>query len=336
MSLVTAREVPCRYRGHVSEPTSTARRSRLIRIGAACAVLLALAGYLIVQFSTGGPGAPHCVVRGPGEDGGTYRMEPEQADNAATIEAVGSSRRLPERAITIALATAMQESGLRNIDYGDRDSLGLFQQRPSQGWGDTRQIRDPVYAAGKFYDHLVKVDGYASLPLTEAAQRVQRSGYPRAYAKHEPDAVLLSSALTGRAAAAFTCTTASDAERPGNPARVRAELVREFGAGVLPGAEAAAAEPRGGSGRGTSRAGADPVIAVPVGAAVRGGGSERRGWELAHWAVAHSSELRIAQVSYAGRIWTARESGKGWHTADGKSDAEKSRSADAVLIRTAQ
>ncbi|MEU6081541.1 hypothetical protein [Streptomyces sp. NPDC047108] len=336
MPSVTAREVPCRYRGHVSEPTSTARRSRLIRIGAACAVLLALAGYLIVQFTGRGPGAPHCRVTGQGKDGGTYRMEPEQAVNAATIEAVGSSRRLPERAITIALATAMQESGLRNIDYGDRDSVGLFQQRPSQGWGDARQIQDPVYAAGKFYDHLVKVDGYASLPLTEAAQRVQRSGYPRAYAKHEPDAALLSSALTGRAAGAFTCTTAAEATRPGNPARVRAELVREFGEGVLPGAEGTAAERAGGSGRATSRAGTDPVIAVPVGATVAGGGPGRRGWELAHWAVAHASELRIAQVSYAGRVWTARESGKGWHAMGENSAAEKSRSENKVLIRTAQ
>ncbi|MEV6316004.1 hypothetical protein [Streptomyces sp. NPDC051776] len=321
----------------MSHPTSTARRSRLLRIGAACAVLLALAGYLIVQLTTGGPGAPRCTVTGPGKDGGTYSMQPEQAVNAATIEAVGSSRRLPERAITIALATAMQESGLRNIGYGDRDSLGLFQQRPSQGWGSARQIRDPVYAAGKFYDHLLKVDGYAALPLTEAAQRVQRSGYPRAYAKHEPDAALVSSALTGRTAAAFTCTTASGGTRPGDPARVRAELVREFGPGVLPGAQAAAAERAGGSGRATSRAGADPVIAVPVGATVARGGPERRGWELAHWAVANASELRIAQVSYADRVWKARESGKGWHEADGNAAGEKLRSPDAaVLIRTAQ
>lgn len=81
--------------------------------------------------------------------------------------------------MTIALATALQESALRNIDYGDRDSLGLFQQRPSQGWGTPAQIMDPVYSAGVFYDRLAEVPGYSRLPLTVAAQRVQRSGFPR-------------------------------------------------------------------------------------------------------------------------------------------------------------
>ena len=108
--------------------------------------------------------------------------------NAATITAVGTGRGMPERAVTIALATALQESGLRNIDHGDLDSLGLFQQRPSQGWGTAEQILDPDYAAGEFYKHLAKVHDYPRLPLTVAAQRVQRSGFPQAYAKHEPDA----------------------------------------------------------------------------------------------------------------------------------------------------
>ncbi len=68
--------------------------------------------------------------------------------------------------MTIALATAMQESQLRNIGHGDRDSVGLFQQRPSQGWGTFEQIQDPVYSAGRFYDHLAEVPGYSRLPLT--------------------------------------------------------------------------------------------------------------------------------------------------------------------------
>ena len=108
------------------------------------------------------------------------------------------SRGLPERALTIALATSLQESRLRNIDHGDRDSLGLFQQRPSQGWGTSQQILDPVYASNEFFDSLVKIQGYSRLPLTVAAQRVQKSGYPQAYAKHEADATMLSAALTGR------------------------------------------------------------------------------------------------------------------------------------------
>src|SRR4051812_46164864 len=99
-------------------------------------------------------------------------VSPEQAANAASIAEVGISRGLPDRAIVIALATAMQESRLRNLDYGDRDSLGLFQQRPSQGWGTPAQVRDPVYAAGRFYDHLVAVPGWQTGRLTDVAQAV--------------------------------------------------------------------------------------------------------------------------------------------------------------------
>lgn len=162
-------------------------------------MLVALAGYLALQYLSGHKGAPRCVV-GPvgGGEGRTYELSPEQAANAATVSAVGTTRGLPERAVTIALATAMQESSLRNIDHGDRDSLGLFQQRPSQGWGTPEQIMDPVYSAGEFYEHLVEVPGYSRLPLTVAAQKVQKSGFPQAYAKHEPDSALLAAALTGR------------------------------------------------------------------------------------------------------------------------------------------
>ncbi|WP_432094138.1 hypothetical protein [Streptomyces sp. bgisy100] len=312
----------------MSQPTSPARRGRLLRIGAACAVLLALAGYLAVHFSATGPGAPQCTVRVPGRDGDDgYELEPEQAVNAATIEAVGSARGLPERAITIALATAMQESGLRNIDYGDRDSVGLFQQRPSQGWGNGRQIRDPVYSAGRFYEHLVKVPGYSRLPLTVAAQKVQRSGFPQAYAKHEPNASLLAAALTGRMPGAFSCRTPPADGRPGDPAGVRAQLVREFGPEVLPGQEAGRKQRAAG--------GARSVVAVPVTAAV-GDGTGRRGWEVAHWAVAHSTELRIAQVSYAGRVWSSGNSGQGWRKSDGRSVPGSSGRSDTVLITVAR
>ncbi|MGY1639973.1 hypothetical protein ACI782_02435 [Geodermatophilus sp. SYSU D00703] len=119
----------------------------------------------------------------------------EQVANARTIAQVGYDRGLPQRAVVIALATAMQESGLRNLDYGDRDSLGLFQQRPSQGWGTPTQVQDPAYAAGKFYDGLVRVPGWETRRLTDAAQLVQLSGFPEAYQKHEGMAVELTAAL---------------------------------------------------------------------------------------------------------------------------------------------
>jgi hypothetical protein len=135
----------------------------------------------------------------------TVRLDTEQAENAAVIAAVGVRRGLPARAVSIALATAFQESKLRNIDYGDRDSLGLFQQRPSQGWGSRSQLLDPLFATNAFYDALVEVDSYQELRITEAAQQVQRSGFPEAYEEHAEGARALASALTGWSPGRFTC-----------------------------------------------------------------------------------------------------------------------------------
>ncbi len=115
------------------------------------------------------------------------------------IGSVGTSATgLPARAVTIAMATAYQESGIRNLDYGHADSIGLFQQRPSKGWGTVKQIMDPLYSAGQFYTALVKVKGWRSGDINDVAQAVQRSGHPNAYRKHVSKAILLSTSLTGR------------------------------------------------------------------------------------------------------------------------------------------
>jgi cell wall-associated NlpC family hydrolase len=119
----------------------------------------------------------------------------EQIPNAQTIVATGLSLDVPKRGQIVALATAMQESRLRNLNSGDRDSLGLFQQRPSQGWGTAEQIRDPVYASEQFYKHLLKVNGWQQMTVTQAAQAVQNSGYPDAYAQWEPLATALQKAI---------------------------------------------------------------------------------------------------------------------------------------------
>jgi cell wall-associated NlpC family hydrolase len=118
----------------------------------------------------------------------------EQLTNAATIVAVGTGRGIPVRGLVIAVATAIQESSLRNLghlDQHDDDSLGLFQQRPSQGWGSPEQLTDPVYATNAFYDKLLTVPHWQRRPLTDAAQAVQHSAFPDAYAKWEPDATAL-------------------------------------------------------------------------------------------------------------------------------------------------
>lgn len=119
----------------------------------------------------------------------------EQIPNAETIQATGIAMKVPARGQIVALATALQESGLRNLDYGDRDSLGLFQQRPSQGWGTAAEVRDPVHASTKFYEGLLKVSGWQSMTIAQAAQAVQKSGFPDAYAKWEPLATALQKAI---------------------------------------------------------------------------------------------------------------------------------------------
>jgi hypothetical protein len=143
--------------------------------------------------------AQYCVLGKitPGKDTGYGTFSAEQLANATTIYQVSASLGLPPYAAQIAIATALQESSLINLNYGDRDSLGLFQQRPSQGWGTPAQIMDPVYASTKFYEALVKVPKWQTIPLWQAAQDVQRSAYPYAYAKWSYPAGYLVSSVSG-------------------------------------------------------------------------------------------------------------------------------------------
>ena len=177
----------------------------LIAIAGALVVFLAF-GLLVYQVGSGGGGSlvpGHCDAglrsssrsAAPGDTVAT--LSEEQRQNAATIIGVGKQRDTPPRAWLVALATAMQESTLRNINYGDRDSLGLFQQRPSQGWGSPAQVLDPVYSTGIFLDRLLEVPNWDRLPVTVAAQTVQRSAFPDAYAKWEGLAAALVSQLAG-------------------------------------------------------------------------------------------------------------------------------------------
>ncbi|WP_410595399.1 C40 family peptidase [Amycolatopsis sp. lyj-23] len=140
---------------------------------AATASMVPLAG-----CEQGGPGGGSIVVdRQP--------LGASEMDIARTIVDVVQQRRLPRRAAVLAIATAMVESGLRNLDYGDRDSVGVFQQRPSQGWGTREQILNPVYATGKFLDALIALPGWDTMAPGRAEQAVQRSGFPDRYAPRE-------------------------------------------------------------------------------------------------------------------------------------------------------
>jgi peptidoglycan DL-endopeptidase CwlO len=175
----------------------------LIAVGVALIVFLVF-GFLAYMGGTGGgagfiPGVCDAGLRSasrtPGDTPAT--LSDEQRRNAATIINVARQRGTPPRAWLIAIATAKQESDLRNINYGDRDSLGLFQQRPSQGWGSPAQVLDPVYSTTTFLDHLLQVPGWDRLPVTVAAQTVQRSAFPDAYAKWEGLAAALVGQLAG-------------------------------------------------------------------------------------------------------------------------------------------
>jgi len=248
----------------------------------------------------------------------TVALEPEQAENAALIAAIAVRRGMPARAATIAIATAYQESKLVNIDYGDRDSLGLFQQRPSQGWGTRREILDPEYSINAFYDALAQVDGYEALQVTVAAQEVQRSAFPDAYADHEADARVLASALTGQSWRAFHCTvTDTPDERPSDldeaglterAAVVRDDLQAAFGTQSLGGFAPGGVRDghREGSAHYDGRA--IDIFFRPVSEE-----SKQDGWALAHYLVAHAARLDVRTVIFDGRIWTAGlRSGSGW------------------------
>ena len=155
-------------------------------------------------------------------------FRPDQMNHASTIVLLGVKRGLPARAGTIAIATAIQESKLRNLSYGDRDSVGLFQQRPSQGWGTEAQLQDPVYATNAFYDALVKVDGWQDMVITEIAQEVQRSGYPEAYADHEQEGRTIASALSGHSPGGLVCRL-DGPEAAGRPDRLVVAITEQTG-----------------------------------------------------------------------------------------------------------
>ncbi|WP_242000215.1 hypothetical protein [Kribbella rubisoli] len=257
----------------------------------------------------------------------------EQAESAAIIAGTAVRRGLPARAATIALATAYQESDLRNLAHGDRDSLGLFQQRPSQGWGTPTQVRDPYYATGKFYDALVKIKDYQTLAITVAADKVQRSAFPTAYADHEADARVLASALTGQSKSVFSCTVNTDsapAEKVGangltpRADAVRKDLVRTFGK-LSTGGYAAGGVSTGhmeGSAHYDGRA--VDVFVRPISAA-----HTTKGWAIAQYLVARADLLKIKTVIFSDKIWTAGgRSDSGW-----RDYTPPERSGDPKILR---
>jgi hypothetical protein len=227
--------------------------------------------------------------------------------------------------VSIALATAYQESKIRNLDHGDRDSLGIFQQRPSMGWGTEKQIKNPYYAANRFYDALMKVDGYQDMRITEAAQEVQRSGFPEAYEDHAADARALASALTGYSPAQFSCVVDAPSgsddvavekeQRNGLTPRagaVRRDLEKAFGDLALGGFAAGGVSTGHMPGSAHYDGRALDVFVTPINEA-----NNRLGWAIAQYLVAHADRLHVDHVIFDDRIWSAGvRSEQGWRDYD--------------------
>jgi hypothetical protein len=221
------------------------------------------------------PGQQRCVATA---NNGSTVVDLDQAHFASIIAGVSVRRGLPPRAASIALATAYQETGIRNLNYGDRDSVGLFQQRSSQGWGSKKQLMDPYYATGRFYDALVKIKNWENADINDIAQKVQLSAHPEAYRDHETDARILASALTGQSPAGLSCLDRSGA--PGDAKELRTSLQRTFGK---------LDDSADGS-------------AVTVRAR-----SERRAWAYAHFAVANANLYGVTTVKIGDKWWQTQD-----------------------------
>lgn len=205
-------------------------------------------------------------------------LDPERASYAALISGMSIRRGLPPRAASIALATAYQESGIRNLDYGHADSLGLFQQRPSKGWGTEEQVMDPWYASAAFYAALVRVKGWRTGDINDVAQAVQRSAYPEAYRQHVGNARTLASSLTGETPASFSCAVASVGAA--DPDGLRRFLSRTLGRTITV----------------TER---DSELVVRA-------QDESVTWAAAHLAIATTGRYGLTSVSVGNQTWTHR------------------------------
>jgi len=259
----------------VQTPSSGGHRGRRLGIRRACLIggVIAVSGLALgvaVVVGRGqSPAPPTGCNFASRATSAQFSITPTQAQNAAIIAAVAMRKGMPDHAVTVALAASLQETQLRNLPYGDLDSVGLFQQRPSQGWGTSTQIMDPSYAASAFYDHLAQVPGWQTIAVTDAAQLVQHSATPDAYANWETEARSLALALTGEVPAGLSCRLDGFGGLAPPPSALAQASAQEMGAQLL---------------------------GVPV--------STKTGWRVAAWAVAHAYNYHINSVSFDGRTWT--------------------------------
>ena len=267
-------------------------RARAI-VGTTLVLVLAVAGYAIYHSFrnvTSPPPPPGCKA-GTGVQ--AIDLDPEQAAVAATIAGVAARHRLPRQAVTIALAAALQESKLHNLDYGDRDSIGIFQQRPSEGWGSATELQDPVYATTKFYAALARVHGYTTMPVYQAAQDVQHSADGSAYQQWTDIAGQLTGAFTGRSPHTVSCWYTPSGQA--NLAGVKKQIRQTFG----PAGRKAVVVTIS-----TARSAKKKVAVLQV--------QRAAAWTVASWLVAHAEAYHLSDVRYAGFTWKAANGTMGW------------------------
>jgi len=265
-------------------------------VGTVLALVLVVAGYLIYhsfRTVTPAPPPPGCQA-GVGDQAIT--LDTDQAAIAATIAGVAARHRLPRQAVTIAYAAALQESKLQNLDYGDRDSVGVFQQRPSEGWGTATELKDPVYATTRFFAALTQVRGYAKMPVYQAAQDVQHSADGSAYQQWASMAGQLAGYFTGQSPHGVSCwyTPAGRADLAG----AMRQMAQTFGPQGRNAVVARITLVRSAE----KNQGSATVVHVQRGAA----------WTVASWLVAHAQAYGLREVRYAGYDWKAANGSMGW------------------------
>lgn len=252
-----------------------ARRAGCLVIALVIVVVGVLGAFMLLRYEgvvEPVPGQQRCVAHA---DDASVALDLDQAHYASIIVGVAVRRGLPARAASIAIATVYQETGIRNLDYGDRDSVGLFQQRPSQGWGSTEELMDPYYATRKFYDALVKVDGWQSADINDVAQEIQISGHPEAYRQHERNARVIASTLTGHSPAGFTCLERE--ENGGDPDAFLDDLRQTFGK--------------------VKATNDGKIITIRA-------KKDQLAWALAHYAIANARDLGVSGVTVEDQQWT--------------------------------
>lgn len=242
------------------------RRLTIALLAALMVCIAVAAGWL---NSIKGPAGPPCRVT---IEDSSYPLSYDQAQHATTIALTAKKLQMPNRAVTVAIATALQESKLENIDYGDRDSVGLFQQRPSQGWGTKTQILDPAYASTRFFQKLAEVSGWQDLTVNDAAQAVQRSGHPTLYEQWETPARLIARSVSGEEPATLSCQPPEDAPQPANQQRIAAQLARELGSAGI-------------------------ATELP----------DQKGWAVSEWLVARAQTAGIKTITFRGQRWSAKD-----------------------------